>query len=148
MKATGEAADLFGNFSGKAIEALALWTDASQKIVKEFAVLSATTAKEGAELCGQLQSSTLEAVKAGQAYWFRHQSEFPKWVGDPMGCSHANLLEVVQEGQKGLKVFQDSIQAVVQTAEHIQSANDKAAKEIQETCNNLAASVKGLYSPA
>jgi methyl-accepting chemotaxis protein len=148
MKTTGETADLFGHFSGKAIEALALWTDASQKIVRELAALSATSAKEGVEFCGQMQASTLEAVKAGQAYWFRHQSDVPKWMGDPVGCFHANLLEAMQEGQKGVKVFQDSVQALVQTAEHIQAANDQATKEIQETCNNLAASVKGIYSPA
>ncbi len=148
MKATGEAADLFGNLSGKAVEALALWTDASQKIVRELTALSATSAQEGVEFCGQLQASTLEAVKAGQAYWLRHQSDWPKWVGDPVGCFQGQLLEAMQEGQKGLKVFQDSVQAVVQTAEHLQAANDKATKEIQETCNNFAASAKALYAPA
>ncbi len=147
MKPMEGATQMFEQFSDKAIKTLSLWTDANQKIVRELATLSATSAKEGVELYGQLQASTLDAMKTGQAYWLRHQHDLPKWMGDPMGSFHAHLLEAMQEGQKGLKMFQDSVQAMVQTAEHIQAANEKATKGLQETYTTLATGVKEMVSP-
>lgn len=148
MKTTNETAEFFGQFTGKAMEALTLCTEANQKILREMADLSASTVKEGVELCARLQSSALESVKAGQALWLRRQSDLAEWKCDPVGGYHTSLLETVQETQKGLKVCQDSFQAMTQTAEHIQSASEKAAKEIQQTCCNLATGVKAIYLPA
>ena len=147
MKPSSDSADLFEQFSGKTIEALTLCTDAGQKVVRELAELSTNTLKEGVDLSARLQTSTLDMVKAGQVSWLRHQSDFPRWMNDPVGTFHANLLEVMQETQKHLKVIQDTVQGMVQTAEHIQAANDKAAKGIQQTYNNLATGLKTVYSP-
>jgi methyl-accepting chemotaxis protein len=148
MKTTNDTAEFFGQFSGKGIEALSLWMDANQKLVRELADLSASTVKEGADLCAQLQSSALESVKAGQAFWLRQQGDLAKWKSDPMGCYHTSLLEAIQETQKSLKVCQDSFQAMTQTVEHIQAASEKTAKEIQQTCSTLATGMKAVYSPA
>jgi methyl-accepting chemotaxis protein len=148
MKITSETQELFGQFSNKAVEALALWTDANQKIVQELADLSANTLKEGVQLYGKLQSAALEAAKEGQGYWLRRQSDFGEWQKDPFAWYQKGLVEGIQETQKAFKLVEGNAQAVTQVAEQVQASTQKTAKEIQQTFTSLAADLKTLYTPS
>jgi len=148
MKITSETQELFGQFSNKAVEALALWTDANQKIVRELAELSADTLKEGVQLCGKLQAAALDAVKEGQGYWLRRQSDFGEWQKDPFAWYQKGLVEGIQETQKACKLVEGNAQAVTQVAEQLQTTTQKAAKEIQQTFAVLATDLEALYTPS
>jgi methyl-accepting chemotaxis protein len=148
MKITSETQELFGQFSNKAVEALALWTDANQKIVQELAELSANTLKEGVQLYGKLQASALEAAKEGQGYWLRRQGDFGEWQKDPFALYQKGLVEGIQETQKAFKLVEGNAQAVTQVAEQLQATTQKAAKEIQQTFSGLATDLKALYTPS
>ncbi len=148
MKVTSETQELFGQFSNKAVEALALWTDANQKIVQELADLSANTLKEGVQLYGKLQAAALEAAKDGQGYWLRRQGDFGEWQKDPFAWYQKGLVEGIQETQKAFKVVEGNAQAVTQVAEQVQASSQKAAKEIQQTFTTLATDLKTLYTPS
>ena len=148
MKITSETQELFGQFSNKAVEALALWTDANQKIVQELAELSANTLKEGVQLYGKLQASALEAAKEGQGYWLRRQGDFGEWQKDPFALYQKGLVEGIQETQKAFKLVEGNAQAVTQVAEQLQATTQKAAKEIQQTFSGLATDLKTLYTPS
>ncbi len=148
MKISSETQELFGQFSNKAVEALALWTDANQKIVRELAELSADTLKEGVQLYGKLQATALDAVKEGQGYWFRRQSDLGEWQKDPFAWYQKGLVEGIQETQKTFKLVEGNAQAVTQVAEQLQATTQKAAKEIQQTFATLATDLKTLYTPA
>ncbi len=148
MKTSNEAQELFGQLTGKAVEALALWADANQKIVRELSDLSASAVKEGVQLYAKLQSSALDAVKEGQGYWLRRQTDLTEWQKDPFGWYQKSLLEGIQETQKTFKLVEGNAQAVTRTAEQLQASAEKTAKEIQETFSSLAAEVKTLYTPS
>jgi len=148
MKITSEAQEMFGQFSNKAVEALALWADANQKVVQELADLSVNTLKEGVQLYGKLQSSALEAAKEGQGYWLRRQGDIGDWQKDPFAWYQKGLVEGIQESQKGFKLVEGNAQAVTQVAEQLQSTTQKAAKEIQQTFSSLATDLKALYTPS
>jgi len=148
MKLTSETQELFGQVSNKAVEALALWTDANQKIVQELAELSANTLKEGVQLYGKLQASALEAAKEGQGYWLRRQGDFGEWQKDPFAWYQKSLVEGIQEAQKSFKLVEGNAQAVTQVAEQLQATTQKAAKEIQQTFAALASDLKALYAPS
>ena len=93
MKTITEAQELFGQFTGKAVEALTLWTDANQKILRDLADFSANTAKEGVRLFAEIQASAVEAVKEGQGFWIRRQAEVEGWQKDPFSWYQRSLLE-------------------------------------------------------
>ncbi len=65
--------ELMAELTGRTVEAFSLWADANQKVLRELVDLSAGTAREGARLYAEIQSSALEAVKEGQAYLLRRQ---------------------------------------------------------------------------
>lgn len=148
MKTIVETQEVFEQFSGKAVEALALWADATQKIVRELAELSASTVKESVQLSAKLQSSALDAVKDGQGYWLHRQRDLTEWQKDPFGWYQKSLLEGIQETQKSFKLLEGNAQTITRTAEQLQATAEKAAREIQQTFSALAADVKTVYAPS
>jgi hypothetical protein len=147
MKTMNEAQELFGQFTGKAVETLTLWADANQKVLRDLAELSAGTVKEGVRLYAELQAAAVEAVKEGQGYWLRRQSELGEVPKDPFAWYQKSLLEGTEHTQKAFKFLEANAQAVARTAERIQTTADKAAKEIQQTFAQVAEKAKALYTP-
>lgn len=148
MKKSSETHEVFGQLAGKAAEALALWTDANQKILREMADLSASTVKEGVRVYAELQSSAVEASKQGQGYWLRRQSEFAEWQKDPFGWYQRSVLDGIDETQKAFKLIEGNAQAITRSAERLQATTEQAARKIQQTFATWASKVKTLYTPS
>lgn len=130
------------------VEALTLWADANQKIVRELVDLSASTAKEGVRLYAELQSSAVEAVKDGQDFLLRRQAEWQDLQKDPAGWYQKNLVEGIEEAQKAFKLLEGNAQAVTQSAERLQASAEQASKEIQQTFAGVGSRLKTLYTPS
>lgn len=130
------------------VEALTLWADANQKIVRELVDLSASTAKEGVRLYAELQSSAVEAVKDGQDFLLRRQAEWQDLQKDPAGWYQKNLVEGIEEAQKAFKLLEGNAQAVTQSAERLQASAEQASKEIQQTFASVGSRLKTLYTPS
>ena len=145
---TKDTQELFGQFTGKAVEALSLWAEANQKIVRELVDLSASAVKEGVQLSVKLQSSALDAVKEGQGYWLRRQGDLAELQKDPLAWYQKSLVEGIQETQKSFKLLESNAQAITSTAEQLQATAERTAREIQQTFSGLAADVKALHTPA
>ena len=148
MAMTKETQEIVGQFTGKAVEAVTLWADANQKILRELVDLSADTAKEGVRLYAELQSSTVEAVKAGQDFLLRRQAEWQNAQKDPVAWYQKNLLEGIEETQKACKLVEGNAQAITRSAERLQASADQAAKEIQQTLASLGGKIKTLSTPS
>jgi len=148
MKTTKQAQELFGAATGKTVEALTLWTDTNQKILRELADLTASTVKEGVRLYAELQSSAVEAAKQGQGYWLSRQSEVGEWQKDPFACYQKTLLEGIEGTQKAFKLVEGNAQAITRSAERLQATAEHAAREIQQTFAGLATELKTLYTPS
>ncbi len=146
MATTKKAEELVGQFTGKAIDALALWADANQKILRELADVSAAAAKEGVRLYAELQSNAVEAVKEGQAYWFRKQTELGEGQKDPFGWYEKAILEAVEETQKGFKLVEGNAHAIGESVERLEVLGQQTGKQIQQTFAALGSEIKKLYN--
>ena len=148
MATTKKAEEMFGQYTGKAVEAVALWADANQKVLRELVDLSASTAKEGVRLYAELQSSAVEAVKSGQDLVLRSQAELGEIQKDPVAWYQKNLLEGLDAAQRAFKLLEGNAQAITQSAERLQASAEQAGKEIQQTFAMLGTKIKTLYSPS
>lgn len=148
MATTKKADEMFGQYTGKAVEALALWADANQKVLRELVDLSASTAKEGVRLYAELQSAAVEAVKGGQDLALRWQSELGEFQKDPVAWYQKNLLEGLETAQQAFKLVEGNAQAITQSAERLQASAEQAGKEIQQTFASLGNKIKTLYTPS
>lgn len=148
MATTKNGEELFGQFTGKAVEALTLWADANQKIVRELVDLSASTAKEGVQLYAEIQSAAVEAVKDGQDFLLRRQTEWQEIPKDPVAWYQKSLLDGIEEAQKAFKILEGNAQAITQSAERLQASAEQASKDIQQTFATLGSKIKTLYTPS
>ena len=140
--------EFFTQITGRTVEVFSLWADANQKVLRELVDLSASTAKEGVRLYAEIQSAAVEAVKDGQAFLLRRQTDMQDAPKDPLACYQKNVLESVEGAQKAFKVLEGNAQAMTRSAERLQVTAEQAAKEIQATFAQLAGKVKSLYSAA
>ena len=148
MKTMDEIQAQSSQFSGKIVDALTLWAGANQKILRELAGFSMGVVEEGIQLHGKLQSSTLEALKETHKYWSSGQTTLEEWQKDPYAAYQKNLLDGMQEVQKGFKVLERNAVAITQTAEQLQAKTEKASKGIQQTCSEFVAEAKKLCEPS
>jgi hypothetical protein len=139
--------DLFAQMTGTAVEMFTLYADMNQKVLRELVDLSASAAKEGVRLYAELQSSAVEAVKDGQAYALRRQTDLQDPPTDPLAFCQRGMLDSTEGAQRAFKLFEDNAQAVTRSAERLQVSADQAGKEIQATLAHLSDRVKSLYAP-
>ncbi|MBI4610803.1 MAG: hypothetical protein HY726_17550 [Candidatus Rokubacteria bacterium] len=148
MKTTKQPQELFGAVTGTAVEALSLWTDANQKILRELADLTGSTVKEGVRLYAELQSSAVEAAKQGQSYWLTRQSELGEWQKHPFVWYQKTVLDGIEGTQKAFKLVEGNALALTRSAERLQATAEQAAREIQQTFAGLATQLKAIYTPS
>jgi hypothetical protein len=144
---TAQNDELFGQMTGAAIEVFTLFADANQKVLRELVDFSATAAKEGVRLYAELQSSAVEAVKDGQTFLLRRQSDLPSASSDPAAVYQRGILESVEGAQHALRLVEANALAVTRSAERLQVSAEHAGQEIQATFTQLSSRVTSLYTP-
>lgn len=118
--------ETYTQFAGKSVEAITLWAEANQRMLKEIADFAAGTAKEGARLCAEINQHAMKVL-----------GETPSSLPWPSG--------MWQEGyQKAFRLFEGNIQAVSRSAERVQASAEQAGKGIQDAFAAIGDKLKGL----
>lgn len=149
MKADGatKAGEILGQVSGKTVEAMTVWAEANQRVLRELVDLSVGAAKEGVRLYAELQQGAIEAVRDGQTTAMKWQASWQDAPKDPMSWYQQALVETVDGAQKVFRVLEGNAQAVTRSAERLQATMEQAGKGIQETLEATVTRMKDTYSP-
>jgi hypothetical protein len=135
-------------FAGKAVETLALWADANQRILGQLVELSAGAAKESARLYAELQQTTVDVLRDTQSTALRWQTHWPEVFKDPVRFYQQTLVESVDGAQKAFRLVEGNAQAVARSAERWQASAEQAGRGIQETVKSTVGKMKDVYSNA
>jgi hypothetical protein len=138
--------EMFTQGSGKAVEAMTLWADANQRVLREMAELSAATAKEGVRLYVELQQASIEVMRDAQAAALRWQSLWQDAPRDPMAWYQRAVTDGVENTQKWFRLLEGNAQAVTRTAERLQNTAEQAGKGIQESFSETVTKMKEVYA--
>ena len=141
-----KAQELFTQGSGRAVEAMTLWADANQRVLREMAELSAATAKEGVRLYAELQQAGLEALRDAQATALRWQSTWQEAPRDPLTWYQRAMTDGVECTQKWFRMLEGNAQAVTRTAERLKTTAEQAGKGIQESFSETVTKMKDVYA--
>jgi len=139
MKRTQE---MFGQLASKTVEAMTVWADANQRVLRELVEFSAATAKEGVRLCAELQQGAIEVLRDSQTAAARWQDG----TKDPTSVCQKALSDSVDGAQRMFKLFEGQAQACSRSAERIQTSAEQAGKGIQATYTAVATKMKDVYS--
>lgn len=145
MTMTTQRNDFVAQMTDAAVEMFTLYADTNQKVLRELVDLSAIAAKEGVRLYAELQSSAVEAVKDGQAYALRRQTDMEGSPADPLAFCQRGVTESTESAQRAFKLFESNAQAVTRSAERLQVSAEHAGTEIQATFAHLSDRMKALY---
>jgi hypothetical protein len=144
--ATIKANELLGHASGKAVEAMAMWSEANQRVMRELVDFSVGAAKESVRLYAELQQGAVEAVRESQATALKWQASVQDSPKDPMQWYQKALVDSVDGAQKFFRMLEGNAQAVTRSAERLQTSAEKAGKGIQETVEATVVRVKDAYT--
>jgi hypothetical protein len=144
MATTTNAEEMFGQFTGKAVETLTIWADAHQKILRKLVDLSTSTAAEGVRLYAELQSSAVEAVKDGHDFLLRGQAEWQEMQKDPIAAYRKSVINGIEGVQKAFKLIEGNAQAITHSAERLQALTGQAGKEIPQTFASFGSRINTL----
>ena len=146
MKMNGtNASEIFGQVSGKTVEAMTVWAEANQRVVRELVDLSVGAAKESVRLYAELQQGAIEAVRDTQATALKWQGTWQDGPKDPMEWYQKALVETVDGAQKFFRLLEGNAQAMTRSAERLQASAEQAGKGIQETFEATVTRVKDSY---
>jgi hypothetical protein len=141
-----KAGEMFGEVSGKTVEAMTVWAEANQRVMRELVDLSVGAAKESVRLYSELQQGAIEAVRDTQASALKWQSGWPEAPKEPMQWYQRAIVESVDHAQKFFRMLEGNAQAVTRSAERLQTSAEQAGKGIQETFEATVNRVKDAYS--
>lgn len=146
MEDVKETQQRFIEESSKAMEAVTLWADANQRVLRELAELSAATAKEGVRLYAELQQSGIEALRDVQATTLHWQSTWQDAPRDPMAWYQRALTHGVDNTQRWFRILEGNAQAVTRTAERLNATAEQAGRGIQESLAAAVTRMRDLYA--
>jgi len=139
------AEEMFGQLAGKVVETMTVWADANQRVLRELVELSTATAKEGVRLCGELQQGAIETLRSSQSAAARWQGAWSDGAKDPVQLYQKALLSGVDGVEKAVKLIEGQGQAIMRSAERLQTSAEQAGKGIQETYAAVVEKMKGVY---
>ena len=125
---TIKGTEILGAASGKAVEAMAMWAEANQRVLRELVDLWVGTAKESVRLYAELQQGAIDAVRESQATALTWQDAVQDAPKDPM------------------QWYQKALTAMTRSAERLQTSAEQAGKGIQETVEATVLRMKDAYT--
>ena len=128
-----KAGEILGQVSGKTVEAMTVWAEANQRMLRELVDLSVGAAKESVRLYSELQQGAIEAVRDGQTSAMKWQASFQDAPKDPMQWYQQAFAETVDGAQRFFRLLEGNAQAMTRSAERLQASAEQAGKGIQQT---------------
>ncbi len=137
--------DFLNDMQGKAMEAVAAFAQANQRVVQEFVELSVTAAKEGMRAYAELQTNVVDAVRASQPTMAAQRATVEEFQSDPFTWYQKGLLTAVDGTQKTFRLLEANAQVVTRSAERLQASAERTGKEIQEALTSYIGRMKEIY---
>jgi hypothetical protein len=109
--------DAFSQFTSKNLDALSLWAELNQTVLREFVGFSAGMATEGVRLYAEIQVAAIEALKDG-------------WIDGT---------------QRTFRLFGGAAQAVSRSTERVQTSAEQTARDVQAGFAHWSEALSSLY---
>lgn len=136
--------EVLAEMQTRTLEALAVFTQANQRVMQELVELSTAAAKESIRACAELQSAALETARDARSSAGSERDPLEEPRQDPFSWYQTSLLAAVDGTHKTLKLFETNAQILTRSAERLQASTQRTGKQIQETLTTYMTRVKDL----
>ena len=136
--------ELFTEMQTKTVEAFSAFSQANQRVMQQLVELSTEAAREGMRASFELQTATVDAVRAAQAATApREPAESA--TQDPFAAYQKGLAGAVDGTQKALRLMETQAQILTRSAERFQVSAERTGREIQEALTSYVGRMKEIY---
>jgi hypothetical protein len=144
MTSQAVSPEFFADLQSKALETMSVLAEMNHRVLQQLVGLSASAAKEGMRACAELQTATVQAVRAAQPS--TGQAEPVETLGqNPFAWYQTSLLSMVEGTQKAFRLLEANGQIVTRSAERLQASADRTGQEIQEALTSSVSRMKEIY---
>jgi len=130
MSETGTQQEVLTQVAGKTLEAMNLWAETNQRVLRELVELGTGAAKESIRLYGELQRGALDAVRESHAAALKGQFDPIAWY------------------RQAFRMAEENAVAMTRAAERMQATTESAGKGIQDSCASAVNKLKDIYGAA
>lgn len=143
-ESTQEATKIVSKLADRGAQTTAALTEANQRVINEFMGLSMETWQESARIFMQMQQSTLEMMREGQAAALRAQMAWPEALKDPMHWYQSVCQESMQGARKAFDALNGTSEALTESVSRLQSSTQQAGTKIEQALTTAASRMKDV----
>lgn len=122
----------FTRIAGAGVEAIGVWTEIHQRVLREMSDLGMRMVRESAALSADIGRSMIDLYCEGQTAALRLQTTWPEALTDPVAWYQRALTSTVDTTQKAFRAMDGGAQVVTESVHRLQSSADQAGRGIQE----------------
>ena len=141
-ESTEEAAKMVTRMADRGAQTTAALTEANQRVMNEFMGLSMETVQESARVVMQMQQSTLDVLREGQAAALRAQMAWPEVFKDPMRWYQSVCQQSMEGARKAFDAINGTSEALSESVSRLQSSAQQAGTKIEQALTTAASRMK------
>jgi hypothetical protein len=142
QESTKEAAKVVNKLADRGAQASAALTEANQRVMNEVMELSMETVQESARLFMQMQQSTMDMMREGQAAALRAQMSWPEAFKDPLRWYQSVCQESMEGARKAFGMVNGTSEALTESVSRLQASTEQAGTKIEQALSTAASRMK------
>jgi hypothetical protein len=144
--ATKDATRVAGQLAGLGTETLTVWTDATQRAVRDVLELSTQATQEGARQLTEWQQTNLDLMREMQAATLRWTQLWPEFFRDPIRGYQRSLEESIDTTHRVFELTRRNAETLAQSCQRLERAADDATRTLGETFRDASTRMQDVYA--
>jgi hypothetical protein len=139
----------FEGIQGKALEAVAAFSQANERVVGQLIELSSSAARDSLRAIGELQAAVVDTVRAVPMPSVVPTEETLEGLRrDPLALYRKGFEAIAESTWRAARLVETNMQIVARNAERLQASAAASAKEIEQAASGYASRMKDIYTRA
>jgi hypothetical protein len=145
-ESTRDTTRVAGQLAGFGNETLTVWTDASQRVIRDVVELSAQATQEGARQITEWQQTNLDLLREVQAAAFRWSTLWPEFFRDPVHGYQRSLEESIDAAHRVFELTRRNAEALTQSCQRLERAADDTTRTLSEIFREATTRMQDVYA--
>ncbi len=132
------------DIAGLSSQALAVWTEVSQDVVRDLMTLSSSTVQESTRQMVEMQQANMDTLREMQFGAFRWQTLWPEMFRDPIRWYQGSTQDLIDTTQKWWGLARRNAETVRQSYQRMEQTTSQATRELERTFSQAKSKMQGM----
>jgi hypothetical protein len=132
------------DIAGLSSQALAVWTEVGQDVVRDLMTLSSSTVQESTRRMVEMQQASMDTLREMQFGAFRWQTLWPEMFRDPIRWYQGSTQDLIDTTQKWWGLARRNAETVRQSYQRMEQTTSQATRELERTFSQAKSKMQGI----